>query len=172
MGPTHTRGAYCSGSPRIDPDCRNWTDGANANVAIASFRFPQREGRQAHLQNPETPVRQASCSSKCCATMPKASWVLAALTPNPCHSQRHPATLAPPPKTGGRDSKTRCCDEVCAHQPAPPRVVPAGDPSAGYGGRCVGALRPPAIITHRFSSHASSATFIGGGFCLYARSQP
>jgi len=31
----------------------------------------------------------------------------------------------------------------CACQPAPPCAVPAGNPSAGYGGRCVEALRLP-----------------------------
>jgi len=104
--------------------------------------------------------------------MPKTSQALAALAPTPWHFKQHQATLVEPPTTGGRASKTRRCDDVYACQPAPLCVVPAGNPSAGYGGRCVGALRPPGIITRRFSSHASSATFIGGGFCLLARSLP
>lgn len=50
-------------------------------------------------------------------------------------------------------------------------VAPAGNPSAGYGGRGVGVLYPP-VPNIRFSSHALPATFIGGGFCLLARSPP
>jgi len=124
---------------------------------------------------PEVPVRQARQGSRLFpryATMPKTSWVLAALTPTPWHSTQRRVIVAPPPCIGGRDSKTRCCDEVCACQPASTFLVPAGNPSAGYGGRGVGASCPPAIITHRFSSHALSATFIGGGFRLLARSLP
>lgn len=94
------------------------------------------------------------------------------IDPNPWHSAQQQVIVTAPPCIGGRDSKTRCCDEVCACQPASPCVVPAGNPSAGYGGRGVGASCPPAIITHRFSSHALSATFIGGGFRLHARSPP
>ena len=64
-----------------------------------------------------------------------------------------------------------CWEVVCACQPASPCVVPAGNPSAGYGGRGVGVLYPP-VPNIRFSSHALPATFIGGGFRLHARSPP
>jgi len=124
---------------------------------------------------PEVPfhlARQGSRPFPRYATMPKTSRVLAALTPTPWHSAQQQVIVTAPPCIGGRASKTRCCDDVYACQPAPLCVVPAGNPSAGYGGRCVGALRPPGIITRRFSSHASSATLIGGGFCLLARSLP
>lgn len=124
---------------------------------------------------PEVPLRQARQGSRRIrgyATMPKASRALAALTPTRWHSAQQQVIVTAPPCIGGRDSKTRCCDEVCACQPASPCVVPAGNPSAGYGGRGVGASCPPAIITHRFSSHALPATFIGGGVRLHARSPP
>jgi len=41
-------------------------------------------------------------------------------------------------------------------------VAPAGNPFAIYGGRCVGVFGPAGLAIDRFSSHASSATFMGG----------
>lgn len=78
------------------------------------------------------------------ATMPNASGHLADLTPTPSHSAQPGVILAGPPKTGGRGLEIPGCAIVkSACQPASPCVVPAGNPSAGYGGRCVEALRLP-----------------------------
>ena len=107
-----------------------------------------------------------------CATMPKTSRALAALPPTPWHFQQHQATLVGPPKRGGRASKTRLLllfTLVSRHHPAWRRLairLPAM--AGGAWGSCT--RRP--YNSNRFSSHASSATFIGGGFCLLARSLP
>ena len=42
-------------------------------------------------------------------------------------------------------------------------VAPAGNPSAGYGGRCVGAFGPAGLTSTRCSNHVPSATFMSGG---------
>ena len=59
---------------------------------------------------PEVPLRQARQGSRrfrCYATMPKASRVLAALTPTRWHSAQQQVIVTAPPCIGGRDSKTR-----------------------------------------------------------------
>ena len=59
---------------------------------------------------PEVPLRQARQGSRRIrgyATMPKASRVLAALTPTRWHSEQQQVIVTAPPCIGGRDSKTR-----------------------------------------------------------------
>jgi len=49
-----------------------------------------------------------------------------------------------PPNTGGRASKSLLCNrDLRLPVGTIAKVVPAGNPSAGYGGRCVEALRLP-----------------------------
>jgi len=50
------------------------------------------------------------------------------------------------------------------------RVTPAGNPFAVHGGRCVGVFGPAGLVVDRFSSLASSATFIGGAAVCPVRS--
>lgn len=59
---------------------------------------------------PEVPfrlARQGSRRFRCYATMPKASRVLAALTPTRWHSEQQQVIVTAPPCIGGRDSKAR-----------------------------------------------------------------
>lgn len=59
---------------------------------------------------PEVPVplaRQGSRPIRRYATMPKASRVLAALTPTRWHSEQQQVIVTAPPCIGGRDSKAR-----------------------------------------------------------------
>ncbi len=162
-------------SAAVAPVPSQWRSHVAVGPMLSHLPFPASLTEGSDDSVPEVPLRlarQGSRRFRRYATMPKASRVLAALTPTRWHSAQQQVIVTAPPCIGGRDSKTRCCDEVCACQPASPCVVPAGNPSAGYGGRGVGASCPPAIITHRFSSHAPSATFIGGGVRLHARSPP
>ena len=48
---------------------------------------------------------------------------------------------------------------VYACQPASPCVAPAGNPSAGYGGRGVGAFGPAGAFDTGFRATSPSATF-------------
>lgn len=59
---------------------------------------------------PEVPLRQAHQGTRRFpryATMPKASRVLAALTPTRWHSEQQQVIVTTPPCIGGRDSKAR-----------------------------------------------------------------
>jgi len=76
-----------------------------------------------------------------------------------------------PPKKGGAGVENPFCSDVFTL--ASRRhlcVAPAGNPFAFHGGRCVGVFGPTGFATDRFSSHASSAAFIGGAAVCPVRS--
>ena len=166
------RGFVSGLSRQADQFCWRWPPYAVAHQVLSHLPRLASLAEGSDDSVPEVPfrlTRQGSCPFPRYATMPIASRVLAALAPTPWQSSQQQVIVTPPPCIGGRASKTRRWEVVCACQPASPCVVPAGNPSASYGGRGVGVLYPP-VPNIRFSSHAPSATLIGGGFCLHARS--
>jgi len=71
-------------------------------------------------------------------------------------------------RMAGPRRPVRLFDYAC--QPASPRVTPAGNPSAGYGGRSVEALCLPASTSARFSSHVSARHLCVAAIVCPARS--